>query len=206
MKFSALDGQSLWTLQDCGEYEVSQTAIEIGRHLRQTGSEWLVSFEDDETKNGDPITLVVPQSIEPHLTHYLETIRPGFGRIATVSSRLWLAAHNCPLAENSLYQRVVALSKRLFGAPISPQQFRVIAATFLSESSAADALRARPLLGHRSGDTTAAHYIRASSIEASRKVAEAINVIGAASKPGSDMPVAMARKRGSVAKPVRKVD
>ncbi len=198
MKFSALDGQSLWTLQDCGEYEVSQTAIEIGRHLRQTGSEWLVSFEDDETKNGDPITLVVPQSIEPHLTHYLETIRPGFERIATVSSRLWLATKNCPLAENSLYQRV--------GAPISPQQFRVIAATFLSESSAADALRARPLLGHRSGDTTAAHYIRASSIEASRKVAEAINDIGAASKPASDMPVAMTRKRGSVAKPVKKVD
>jgi integrase len=154
------------------------TQIEIGEHLRHAGHQWLVSFDGNDTKNGDPIMYVLPQSIVSHLTHYIETIRPGFGRIATASNRLWLANKNAPLAENTLYQRIVALTDRLFGAPISPHQFRSIAATFLAETSASDSLRARPLLGHRSGETTAAHYIRASSIEASRNVAAALVEIG----------------------------
>jgi integrase len=157
------------------------TQIEIGKHLRQAGDQWVVSFDDTETKNGDPVTYILPGAIVPHLTHYIEAIRPGFGRIATDSTRLWLAIKKAPLAENTLYQRTIALTRRLFGAPISPHQFRSIAATFLAETSAADSLRARPLLGHRSGDTTATYYIRASSIEASRHVAAALVEIGSRS-------------------------
>jgi integrase len=154
------------------------TQIEIGKHLRQAGDQWMVSFDDTETKNGDPVTYILPGAIVPHLTHYIEAIRPGFGTIATDTTRLWLAIKKAPLAENTLYQRIVALTGRLFGASISPHQFRSIAATFLAETSAADSLRARALLGHRSGDTTDAHYIRASSIEASRNVAAALVEIG----------------------------
>jgi integrase len=180
------------------------TGIEIGTHLRQVGREWRLYFEGEETKNYDPLAFVVPSAIVPHLAHYIETIRPGFGRIATESNRLWLAIKNAPLAEITLYQRIVALTCRLFGAPISPHQFRPIAATFLAESSAADSLRARPLLGHRSGDTTAAHYIRASSIESSRSVAAALAEIGRMPRSARGSGAENARKDRPLAAPIKK--
>jgi hypothetical protein len=77
----------------------------------------------------------------------------------------------------TIYLRTVACGKRLFGQHISPQAYRRIAATFLAESSASDALHARPLLGHRRGDTTVHHYIMATSLEASRRVANALGEI-----------------------------
>jgi integrase len=180
------------------------TGIEIGTHLRHVGSEWRLYFEGEETKNYDPLSFVVPDAIVPHLMHYIETIRPGFGRAANESNRLWLAIKNAPLAENTLYQRIVALTGLLFGAPISPHQFRPIAATFLAETSAADSLRARPLLGHRSGATTAAHYIRASSIEASRNVSAALVEIGKTPRSARGSGADNARKDRLLAAPIKR--
>jgi integrase/recombinase XerD len=79
-----------------------------------------------------------------------------------------------PLAYESIYARVIKETQRLFGVDINPHTFRTIVATWLAEQSARDALFARPLLGHRSPATTERHYIRASKIEASRRVSDAI--------------------------------
>jgi site-specific recombinase XerC len=151
-------------------------AIEIGVHLFRHGDEWRLSFEGHETKNGHPVSYVVPHAVASRLTYYIECVRPRLAR-AGDSRRLWLATTGAPLAAMTIYLRTVACGKRLFGQHISPQAYRRIAATFLAESSASDALHARPLLGHRRGDTTVHHYIMATSLEASRRVANALGEI-----------------------------
>jgi integrase len=108
------------------------------------------------------------------------------------------------MADGTLWQRITELSLRLFGAPISPHQFRSIAATFLAETSASDSLRARPLLGHRSGNTTAAHYIRASSIEASRNVAAALVEIRKSARAGHGDRTGIVHREKRPEVPIRK--
>jgi integrase len=152
------------------------TSIEINRHLRRRGTELWICFEGFETKSGRPIAYIVPTVIEPFLAHYLELVRPRFAG-AKHSTRLWFAGKRKPLAENTLYQRVVALGLELFGARISPHDYRSIAATFLAKSSPAGSNQAQQLLGHRSRATTQEHYIRASSIESGRLVADAIEAM-----------------------------
>jgi integrase len=82
-----------------------------------------------------------------------------------------------PMSHEAIYDAVTSTSKSLLGTRLSPHEFRSLAATFLSEASASDSLHARALLGHRSPSTTHDHYIRASSIEASRKIAATLREV-----------------------------
>ena len=85
------------------------------------------------------------------------------------------------MAKETIYMRVRMRSEALLGVAINPHAFRGIAATFLAESSPEDALFARPLLGHRQGETTERYYIRASQIKAARKISAALREIRATS-------------------------
>ncbi len=145
----------------------------IGRHLQQTGDEWHLSFPASEIKNSQELTYILPPCLERALQHYLSTVRPRFPG-AHSSLALFRSLKGNPLACETIYMRVIKETRRLFGVDINPHSFRTIAATWLAEQSARDALFARPLLGHRNPATTERHYIRASKIEASRRVSEAI--------------------------------
>lgn len=148
-------------------------SICIGQHLQKVGDEWLLSFPAFETKNNQDLTYILPQSLEQALEHYLLTVRPRFpGADGTLA--LFCSLKGNPLAYETIYMRVIKETRRLFGVDINPHSFRTIAATWLAEQSARDALFARPLLGHLNPATTARHYIRASTIEASRRISEAI--------------------------------
>lgn len=147
--------------------------LRIGEHLQRVGDEWHLSFPSPETKNYQDLTFVLPQCLVPVLDHYLSEIRPRFPG-ADGNAALFMSLKGNPLAYESIYDRVMIVTKRLFGVDINPHGFRTIAATFLSERSARDALFARPLLGHRSPATTEKYYVRASKLEASRRVSDAI--------------------------------
>jgi len=149
------------------------SSIRIGEHLQRVGDEWHLSFRADETKNYQDLTFVLPPFLEPMLEHYLSKVRPRFPG-ADGNASLFLSLKGNPLAYESIYGRVILGTKRLFGVDINPHAFRTISATFLSECSARDALFARPLLGHRSPATTEKHYIRASKLEASVRVSDAL--------------------------------
>ncbi len=149
------------------------TSICIGRHLHRTGDAWHLSFPAPETKNSQDLTYILPQCLEAPLQHYLKTVRPRFPG-AHSSVALFRSLKGNPLAYESIYMRVIKETQRLFGVDINPHSFRKIAATWLAEQSARDALFARPLLGHRNPATTERHYIRASQFEASRRVSDAI--------------------------------
>ena len=150
--------------------------IRIDEHLKRVGGEWRLRFDGAETKTGQPIHLVVPRELDQFLAIYLESVRPGFAN-AVESRHLWPGKKGGPLAEITIYIAVMARTRGLFGTAINPHAFRSIAATFLSESSPADALDARPLLGHRQPETTERYYARASQLEAARKVSASLRSI-----------------------------
>jgi integrase len=157
--------------------------IEIGVHLRRVGDGWELHFADHETKTRQPLRYIIAPALGPWIDVYLEKVRPGF-RIASGCLRLWPGGKGRPLAYESLYARVIQTTERLFGTPIAPHSFRSIAATALAEASPEDALHARPLLGHRLPDTTERHYVKATQLEASRRVNAALEAARTA-KPGA---------------------
>ncbi len=150
--------------------------IRIGIHLDLSASPPRVRFDATETKTGDVIDMPIPPELVRYLQIYIAKVRPEFPG-ADRTDRLWLGNKAAPLAEITIYQRIRACTEALVGVQVNPHAFRTISATFLAESSSSDALHARPLLGHRAAATTASHYIRASQIEASRKVASALALV-----------------------------
>ena len=146
------------------------TMMEIDRHIIQSDTEWRLAFKADETKTGQPLGYIIPDDLISHLSHYINYIRRHY-RGADQTPRLWMGLKQAPMSQEAIYGAVTATTMALLGTRLSPHDFRTLAATFLSESSTSDALHARSLLGHSSPETTDRHYIRASSITASRRTA-----------------------------------
>lgn len=147
--------------------------MHLGQHIRQVGDEWRLSFDASETKTYQDLTYVLPRSLAPALTHYLSNVRPGFPRAANTLA-LWMSQKGSPLAYQSIYGRVIMVTDRLFEVDINPHAFRTIAASWLAHRSSSDAAHARPILGNRDQATTERHYIQPATLEASRKVSDAI--------------------------------
>jgi integrase len=160
----------------CPIRERNLAIVELGRHLVRVSGDWHLRFEPEETKTGQALHLVVPAALTPYLDDYMARIRPAFPGAAT-HAHVWPAQKGRPMAEETIYASVMATSKRLFGTALNPHAFRSLAATLLAESSPEDALHARLLLGHRQPETTEKYYIRASQLQAARKVAEALQAI-----------------------------
>ena len=156
--------------------------IEIGVHLRRVGDGWELHFADHETKTRQPLRYIIASSLGPWIDVYLEKVRPGF-RIEPGCLRLWPGGKSRPLAYESVYGRVLQTTRRLVGIAIRPHSFRSIAATALAEASTEDALHARALLGHRLPATTERYYVKATQLEASRRVNAALAAARTA-KPG----------------------
>ena len=161
------------TLTICPVRISNFAAIRIKEHLQQHGDEWRLRFEDVEIKNKMPLGFHIPPSLAPYLAIYLDKIRPDLPG-ANNHTGLWPGAKGAPLAMITIYANIMATTERLFGVGINPQSFRSIAATWLSERSSSDSLFARPLLGHRSPATTERYYIKASKLEASVRVSDAL--------------------------------
>lgn len=159
------------------------TALQLGKHVLRTGTDWRLEIPGAETKTGQPIRLVLPERLRPCLEHYLDHVRPALPAPCDPVA-LWSGAHGKPLAPNTIYQAIMRETQQLLGIAINPHSFRSIAATTLAESSAEDALHARPLLGHRLHGTTEAHYVRARQREASRKVSAVLSEIRMATQSG----------------------
>ncbi len=150
--------------------------IDIGTHLTEYGQHWQLRFAAHEVKNRMPLRFELPQLLSGHIRFYLGDLRPCFAG-AEDSVALWFGQKRSRMAEITVYNAIMRITKALFGEAINPHAFRTIAATFLADSSPQDALHARPLLGHRQFETTETYYIRALQIEASRKLADAIREV-----------------------------
>ena len=148
--------------------------IRIGVHLQMRGDTFNLFFEGNETKTRQPIDLPLPPRLNSLINFYLKSVRSRFTGPES-GDRLWVGAKGAPLGYQAVHEAVRGVTKDLFGTGIGPHRFRELCATFLAESSASDALHARPLLGHRRMETTEKHFIHAQQIEAGMAVAVAID-------------------------------
>jgi site-specific recombinase XerD len=145
------------------------TGIRIDRHPVRQGGVLLLCFPAEEVKNRCPLEYTLPDSIAPFLQTYLERTRPGFLN-GGISDALWLGFEGQPLATQSVYGRIMLVTRRLLGVAINPHLLRDCAATSLSSVSPAAALSAAALLGHQSFATTERYYVRANQLDAGRAV------------------------------------
>jgi integrase/recombinase XerD len=147
--------------------------IRARTHLCQLGDEWRMSFEGSETKSGRPFEASVPERIVPFLERYLCEIRPMFLG-ANHHDGLWASTKGRPLTDKAIYSIVIKRTRDAFGQPVNPHLFRACAATTIALLDPGRIGIARDLLAHVSLVTTHAHYIKASSIAASRLYANVL--------------------------------
>jgi hypothetical protein len=133
--------------------------IEIGHHLDVGDRSATLRFGEGETKNRQALTYALPRHLLPYIVSYLERIRPTF-EPRNGCTRLWLGFEGQPLADHSIYGRIMLVTQRLLDVAVNPHSFRACVATSLAERSSTDARLAAPLLGHRyfprRSDTTSA--------------------------------------------------
>jgi site-specific recombinase XerC len=155
------------------------SALELGRHLVDLEGGWLITIPAEETKTHQPVSFELPEPLLPWFERYLSAVRPLFPHAAE-SSRLWLGKEGVLHDARSVYQRIMKLTRRLFGTPINPHLLRDCAASSLAAVSSDMARAAAPLLGHRQFSTTERFYIQADYLAASRRHGATLDQIKAA--------------------------
>ena len=71
--------------------------------------------------------------------------------------------------ERGIYERIVRVTKDVFGTPINPHLFRDIAVTTVADQTPENIGITAPLLGHINPKTTEDHYIHANQLSAGRR-------------------------------------
>lgn len=156
------------------------TALELGRHVIRTGDSWLITIPAEETKTCQPISLELPEALEPWFERYLSEVRPLFPQAE--SSKLWLGKEGVMRDPHVAWHRITKLTRRLFGTPINPHLLRDCAASSLAAVSADMARAAAPLLGHRHFSTTERYYIQADNLVASRRISTLLDQVKSATR------------------------
>ncbi|WP_191059406.1 site-specific integrase [Geminicoccus harenae] len=139
--------------------------MEIDRHLRRSGKEWMIVFAGSETKNGDVLELPLPAELSPLLERYLTHWRPVL-LDGKVSQRLWISAFGQSFETDQLYFVVMRATEKQLGVRINPHLLRSGLATAAAQRDPGHAGLATPMLGHRVGVTTERHYNLARQHEA----------------------------------------
>jgi integrase len=158
------------------------TAIEVGKHLIKIECRWRLAFLPDEVKNHEPIEFFLPDDLVKWLELYIENFRPIFPG-AALSSRFWLNQYGPVTDDRFIYNRMIPLTRRLFGKPINPHLLRDCAASTLAMQSPEFIRDAARLLGHRHFSTTERYYIQADDLAASRSVNDILEHILASLEP-----------------------
>jgi integrase len=150
--------------------------IEIGRHLRVLEHGYHLSFAPDETKTRRHLSMPVPASLTPYITHYIDAVRPVLLNGA-VSDRLWITRYGEPMKGQTIYQRITTVTQRAFGRSINPHLFRDCAVTSVAIDDPEHIGIAAPLLGHTDPRTTEKHYIQANAIAAGRRLRKSVDTL-----------------------------
>ncbi len=143
-------------------------SIRIDQHLVRLGEEYWLRFDSNETKNARPIEVPVPDQLVPFLERYLERHRRELLGPSDLP-HLWITVQGRAANPNTVYKRIVSLTKDAFGWAINPHLFRDCAATSVAIDDPEHIQIAAAILGHGSLKTTHKHYIQAQSVTASRR-------------------------------------
>jgi integrase/recombinase XerD len=177
------DALMIGLLITCPTMRLSNLAmIEIGRHLRLLEDSYHLSFNADETKTSKPMSIPVPASLTPYISHYIDAVRPGLLKGAD-SQRLWINRYGKPMKDKGIYLRITTVTERAFGAPINPHLFRDCAATTVAIDDPEHVGTAAHVLGHDDPRTTEKHYIQANSLAAGRRLRKSVDALRKVHQP-----------------------
>lgn len=147
--------------------------LSIDQEVKCIGEHWIVQIEAADMKNGQPFEMALPQEVGALIVSYIEEHRARLLG-GNDSNKLWISKTGKPMTLNRVGQRIAQVTKRDLGKQISAHMFRHIAATSIATTSPELAHIIRPLLAHTSSRTAERYYNKATSMEASRRVADNI--------------------------------
>ena len=148
-------------------------AMRIDQHLVRIGDQYVIVFEGDETKTGEPIEFALPIELCIPMTFYLDTVRACFPG-AEAHDGLWASMKGRPMSGEAIYDQVRKRTRAAFGVPINLHQFRHNLATFVAYEFPEHASVVAGVLQHRDYRTTERHYVKAGSVKAGRTYRERI--------------------------------
>ena len=153
-------------------------SIEIGRHLIRLETGYTLQFEAGETKTRRRLEADLPKPLVAALETYLTIHRPALlaaRKLADPSCAqevredgLWISQIGTRMAEITIFNRLVDLTRAKFGRRVNPHLFRDCAATSIAEHAAEHSAITMNLLGHTSAATAERYYNHAQSNEAVR--------------------------------------
>ena len=142
--------------------------LRLGTHLKKDQDAWVLHLPARETKNRRPINSSLPWELGIALDHFLLMYRPTF-RAAGTYDRLWPSLLSRPLDRGGVYEAIRRRTKQAFGFALNPHLFRTCAATTIATFDPANVSTATHVLGHAHLRSTEQYYIKAQTIEASRR-------------------------------------
>ena len=153
--------------------------LALERTLHREGSNWIVTFGEDDTKTRAAFEVGVPDVLQAPIGIYLRTHRPFLiarsGRwTRPAEGALWVSKDGSPMTQMAIYDRIRARTKEQFGVAINPHLFRDAAATTMAIADPANVRLAAPLLSHRTFTTTERYYRQARAQEAHRAFVDAL--------------------------------
>ena len=141
------------------------TALEIGKHLGWTGTEFSLSLNREIMKDNKDREFALPADFNEPMNLYLHTYRPILLNGAE-SNHLWISGRGVPLLIDSFYGHLADLSAREFGEHLNPHAFREIAATSIATYAPEVTGIIKDLLGHATMTMSEKHYNRANGVRA----------------------------------------
>ena len=149
--------------------------MRIGQHLLFDGEMVRVAFSASEMKSKRALEFEFPANLRAQLDVYLSRMRPVLMKNAPPSDALWPSLHNRQMTEHGIYTRIVQVTEKALGHPVTPHMFRDAAATFIAEMAPEHALLAAAVLQHTKLQTTLDHYIHGQQHLAAHKYHGAID-------------------------------
>jgi integrase len=153
--------------------------IEIGRHLRRSGSRVTLSFEAEETKTKRPIKTKWPPELLPPLDRYLEQVRPILmaAKVPVDPARpprpagaiLWVGQGGTPFTPGGLTKALQRHTTPRFGRYVNAHLFRDCLASTVANEDPDHVHMAQHMLHHTKLATTERSYILTDSRLALRR-------------------------------------
>jgi integrase len=141
--------------------------LELDEHLVKRADGWRCSLKATETKEKRSYECTLAPELVPYLEHYLAVDRPILlGELS--SKQVWLTESGGPFNTKTLWNKVTALTRQLFGIAMNPHLFRDCAVTAVAVDAPEHVASVARLLGHNSLRTTERHYNQASMISAQK--------------------------------------
>ncbi len=148
-------------------------ALRIGKHLVQSGDQWVLDIPAEDTKTKRPLDYPISAKLSGRIDLYLNQFRCRI-RSAGAHDYLWASNRGRPMSNGAIYAAVQRRTREALGFPVNPHRFRHAAATLWSIRDPVNVRGVKDLLGHASFGTTEKYYIMAQSRIAGRALARAI--------------------------------